>query len=377
MGHAVPGPDPGGLRVPGRPWSGTPLIPSLRPRPHFISLSMRLERDRDRVHAFARRPSSDPASPDDPFLSPAMASRIYGCGTRIQHHRLRFGAPGTADVRPDKPMKDGASCAAPGGPSLTVCVIRGGDGSVEIRAVFRCEPDLAAASWRSGGALLGRGRAFSFLDLSGPRFPLWVSRTSRGAGAASPCRFPGATGSTRGRVLGHVFPQPTVISSGGVGIHLESRRKRVRFPRMQPEIECREVPRAIGFLPAKSRTALVGDIARLAGPLPCPPGPPGRHYRTEGRRQQFPRGWSGSWTPVCGCGLWCGRLGGCAEDGLRYRLFWNWEWDADPRLPEQIASLDARGIRPGLCQSLSEQWGGLFNARRQQGFLVRDSAGEA
>ncbi len=80
------------------------------------------------------------------------------------------------------------------------------------------------------------------------------------------------------------------------------------------------------------------------------------------------------------CGLWCEDWAGVKQTSFGTRLFWNWEWNQEryPDLPAHIAALNARGIRfLAYANPYLNNQGGLFERARQQGFLVRDNAGEA
>ena len=323
-------------------------------------------------------------SPDDPFLfaghgEPDIRMRnAYFSITDFVSERLALRDVSARQTDEGWEL----CCAAPGGPSLTVSVIGGGD-RVRLKFVpcsgvnriwLRLHGEAGERFW-------GGGEQFSYLDLSGRRFPFWVSEPGVGRDDESFVSFQARRDGRAGEYWDTYYPQPTVISSGGVGIHLESTAySAFDFRRMQPEIECWEVPRAIEFFTAESRTALVSAISARFG---RPPALPAWTYQgaiigLKDGANSFARLERVVDAGVPVCGLWCEDWAGVQKTSFGTRLFWNWEWDADryPGLPEQIASLDARGIRfLAYANPYLNNRGGLFERARQQGFLVRDSVG--
>ena len=275
-------------------------------------------------------------------------------------------------------------CAAPGGPSLTVSVIGDGD-RVQLKFVLCSGVNRI---WlrlygEAGEHFWGGGEQFSYLDLSGRRFPFWVSEPGVGRDDKSFVSFQARRDGRAGEYWNTYYPQPTVISSRDIGLHLDSTAySAFDFRRARPEIECWEVPHAIEFFTAESRTALVSAISARFGRPPALPAwtDQGAIIGLKDGANSFTRLERIVEAGVPVCGLWCEDWAGVQKTSFGTRLFWNWEWDADryPGLPEQIASLDARGIRfLAYANPYLNNRGGLFERARQQGFLVRDGSGEA
>ncbi len=79
-------------------------------------------------------------------------------------------------------------------------------------------------------------------------------------------------------------------------------------------------------------------------------------------------------------GLWCEDWAGVRNTRFGTRLFWNWEWNPEryPDLPDRVAALNRRGIRfLAYANPYLNNQGALFASARQQGFFVRDQAGDS
>jgi alpha-glucosidase len=219
---------------------------------------------------------------------------------------------------------------------------------------FHLEPDEI---------IWGGGEQMSHLVLNGRLFPMWTSEPGVG-------REPGtmltdklnADGSMAGGDYWTTnYPQPTILSSRGYAIHLETSRYceidltvpgRLRWHCWQPEASFRLTDTSS---PAEAVTALSNRFGReqVTPPWPAPPPPlpdwaiGGAIVGLKDGANSFERLERIIGAGAAVSGLWCEDWVGIRETSFGRRLFWDWQWNAEryPDLPEKIAELKARGIR--------------------------------
>ena len=234
-----------------------------------------------------------------------------------------------------------------------------------------------------GEHLWGAGEQFSHVDLAGRRYPIWVSEPGVGRDDESWISFQARRDGRGGEYWNTYYPQPTVLSSRGIAVHLDTTAYSA-FDFRRPgyhEIECWAVPRHLAFHAAKEPSELVSQLSSRFGRPPALPGwtDSGAIIGLKEGARSFDRldRIINAGVPVCG--LWCEDWAGVRNTSFGTRLFWNWEWNPDryPELPGRITALNDRGIRfLAYTNPYLNSEGPLFASAQQQGFFVRDQGGE-
>ncbi|MFN5781902.1 MAG: alpha-glucosidase [Novosphingobium sp.] len=213
-----------------------------------------------------------------------------------------------------------------------------------------------------GEAAWGGGEQMSYLALNERRFPMWTSEPGVGRDKSTALTQAMDLGGMAGGDYYHTnYPQPTLLTSRWVAIHLDAAFYSV--------IDCTD-PAVHGFevwtdtvrfelFAADGPLGLVSQLStRFGRQPPLPDWAIGGAIvglkdgaRSFERLDQFIK----AGTAVSG--LWCEDWAGIRETSFGRRLFWDWRRDNQrfPDLPQRIAALEARGIRflayanPYLC----------------------------
>jgi alpha-glucosidase len=249
-------------------------------------------------------------------------------------------------------------------PLLSLRVERNGDmaGRLKLRTLA---PDLDRISIRFSGLagedLYGAGEQMSYLRLNGRRFPIWTSEPGVGRDKSDPfTQAMDAAAMAGGDYWTTNYPQPTLLTSSGIALHLDAACYSVidaTGPGAGFEIWQDEA--AIEVHRAPTLAELVGKLSTRFGRQPALPA-----WATGGAIVGLKDGMN-SFTRldrmieagVAVSGLWCEDWAGIRQTSFGRRLFWDWQRSEAryPDLPARIADLHGRGIRflayanPYLC----------------------------
>lgn len=228
----------------------------------------------------------------------------------------------------------------------------GCDGVVQIRAL---RPDLDRVILRvsglEGADLYGGGEQMSYLRLNGRRFPIWTSEPGVGRDKSDPfTQAMDQAGMAGGDYWTTNYPQPTVLSSAGLALHLDAACYSVldatgggfgfEIWQGSADIEVTE---------AETFPDLVGKLSTRFGRQPALPAwaRGGAIVGLKDGENSFTRLDRIIDAGAAVSGLWCEDWAGIRETSFGRRLFWDWQWNARryPDLPRRIDGLHARGIR--------------------------------
>ncbi len=252
-----------------------------------------------------------------------------------------------------------------GGPpllSLIVVQIEDSDGLLEIRAL---RPDLdritLCFAGLEGADLYGGGEQMSYLRLNGRRFPMWTSEPGVGRDKSDAyTQAMDAAGMAGGDYWTTNYPQPTLLASTGVALHLDSACYSVLDATGQgAAFEIWQGEATIEITAAPSMVELVGRLSTRFGRQPPLPewAIGGAVVGLKDGQNSFVRLERMIEAGVAVSALWCEDWAGIRETSFGRRLFWDWQWNSDryPDLPRRIEQLHERQIRflayanPYLC----------------------------
>jgi sulfoquinovosidase len=205
--------------------------------------------------------------------------------------------------------------------------------------------DAAESVW-------GGGEQMSYLNLKGRVFPMWTSEPGVGRDKARAItRAMDAQGMAGGDYWTTNYPQPTFLTSGGLGVHVDTTAYSV-LDFTVPSASLISVWSSrvrIEFYFAAAPAELVAQLARRFGRQPQPPdwAISGAVIGLKDGARSFDRLEHIIAAGTAVTGLWCEDWVGVRETSFGRRLFWDWRWQAAryPALGEKIAALKARGIR--------------------------------
>ena len=232
---------------------------------------------------------------------------------------------------------------------------------------------------QAGEHIWGGGEQFSYFDLAGRRFPLWVSEPGVGRDKSTlltwQCDQRG--GGAGGDYYHTNFPQPTFLSSRRYALHVETSAY-AAFDFRNPafhEIEIWGVPDRIELFARPHFTDLVGALSTRFGRQPPLPEwlLKGAVIGLKDGAKSFDRLKVYEDAGVAVSGLWCEDWIGLRETSFGSRLFWDWQWNAKryPDLPARIAELKERGIRfLGYVNPYLAVDGPLYAEAAKAGYLV-------
>lgn len=233
-------------------------------------------------------------------------------------------------------------------------------------------------------SIYGCGEQFSYFNLRGRKFPLWVSEQGVGRNKKTyptfmaDCRDGGG-----GDYYSTYYPQPTFISSDKYYCHvvdssyMEFNFKNERYH----ELYIWGIPEEVIFGVEDSFTELMADITDLLG-----------------RQIELPEWvYDGVWIGMQGgtetvlkkldnaikCGLkvsgiWAQDWEGKRITSFGKRLMWNWQWDRNlyPDLDNEIERLNERGIKfLGYINPYLAVEGNIFKEADSLGYLVKNRLG--
>jgi alpha-glucosidase len=216
-------------------------------------------------------------------------------------------------------------------------------GHDRIWAHFHAEPDEA---------LWGGGEQMSYLALNGRRYPMWTSEPGVGRDKSTELtRIMDETGMAGGDYWNTNYPQPTLLTSRWLAIHLDGSSYSV-IDACDPTRHSFEVWSSTArfeLFAAEGPQELVGQLsARFGRPRALPDWAiGGAIVGLKQGEKSFDRLEAFIEAGAAVSGLWCEDWAGIRETSFGRRLFWDWQRnDARyPDLPARIKALHARGIR--------------------------------
>jgi sulfoquinovosidase len=225
----------------------------------------------------------------------------------------------------------------------------------------------------------GGGEQFSYFDLRGRRFPLWVAEPGVGRDKNTLVTFQADQRNGGGGDYHNTYyPQPTFVSSRRYALHVDTTAYSVFDFRQDEfhEIEVWEIPAQIEIWEAAHFVDLVGILSSRFGRQPPLPAwlMQGAVIGLKEGVRTYERLENYISAGVAVSGLWCEDWVGVRETSFGKRLFWDWKWNPKryPELDVKIRELKARGIRfmgyinPYLCTD-----GTLYPIAAAAGYLVR------
>ncbi|MGH7153793.1 MAG: TIM-barrel domain-containing protein, partial [Acetobacteraceae bacterium] len=329
-------------------------------------------------------------TPEQPFL-------FIGRGEpRLEMHLGYFDIEDTiaerVPLRWVRVVRDGGDwnpqCSVDAASPAIISIVIGGD---EDRAVLRFSASDARINrvWirlvaEPGEHVWGGGEQFSYLDLRGRRFPLWVSEPGVGRDRDSFITWQADRDGGRGGDWWMTYcPQPSFLSSRRYAVHLDTTAYTALDFRHDEfhEIEAWAVPSTLELYAAVDYAGLVTRLSnRLGRAAPLPSWTDnGAIIGLKDGVRSFERLERIIEAGVHVAGLWCEDWAGVRQTTFGRRLFWNWEWDAAryPELPRRIDDLAARGIRfLGYANPYLNAEGPLYSEAEAGDYFIHDRAGE-
>ena len=246
-------------------------------------------------------------------------------------------------------------CEAVGGPSIARLMIEQVD-KIDRLTIRAIDPTFDRITVRfatePGEAVWGGGEQMSYLKLNGRRFPMWTSEPGVGRDKNTELtRLMDAAGNAGGDYWTTNYPQPTMLSSRGIAIHLESTAYSVLdFTDADAHrFECWEGEAHFALFAADTLPMLVTRLSDHFGqPAPLPDWVlEGAIVGLKAGATSFDRLDAIAAAGAAVGGLWCEDWCGVRETSFGRRLMWDWRWNGDryPDLPGRIAALRDKGIR--------------------------------
>ncbi|WP_172339855.1 alpha-glucosidase [Novosphingobium sp. SG751A] len=203
-----------------------------------------------------------------------------------------------------------------------------------------------------GETVWGGGEQMSYLALNGRRFPMWTSEPGVGRDKATELtRIMDETGMAGGDFWNTNYPQPTLLTSRWLAIHLDSRVYSV-IDASDPARWTFEVwadQARFELFAADGPQDLVGQLSlRFGRPRTLPDWAiGGAIVGLKQGEKSFERLEAFIDAGAAVSGLWCEDWAGIRETSFGRRLFWDWQRSEKryPDLPARIKALNARGIR--------------------------------
>ncbi len=198
----------------------------------------------------------------------------------------------------------------------------------------------------------GGGEQMSYLCLNGRAFPIWTSEPGVGRDKTTELtRLMDQQGMAGGDYWTTNYPQPTFLTSHGLGAHLTSTAYSVLdfTDPARHVIQVWEARMQLELMAGETPAALVGRMADRFGRQPRLPdwAISGAIIGLKDGARSFERLEAIAAAGTVVTGLWCEDWIGIRQTSFGRRLFWDWRWNAAryPDLPQKIAALKARGIR--------------------------------
>jgi sulfoquinovosidase len=204
----------------------------------------------------------------------------------------------------------------------------------------------------SGEAAWGGGEQLSYLALNGRRFPMWTSEPGVGRDKSTELtRMMDSLGMAGGDYWNTNYPQPTLLSSRWLAVHLDASCYSV-IDCTDPSVHLFEAwtsEATFELFAGDGPQELVGQLSARFGRQPPLPdwAIGGAIVGLKDGARSFERLDRFIEAGAAVSGLWCEDWAGIRETSFGRRLFWDWRRDNQrfPDLPQRIAALEARGIR--------------------------------
>ncbi|XP_038075408.1 sulfoquinovosidase-like isoform X2 [Patiria miniata] len=234
--------------------------------------------------------------------------------------------------------------------------------------------------------VFGGGEQFSYFDLRGHTFPLWIQEQGVGRNKSTLVTFKDdRNDGGGGDYYTTYWAQPTFTSSRLYSCHFDTTSYSEFDFRHSGFHEVQIWDRRPGriYLGASDSFAgLVGRVAAFLGRQPVLPKwtQDGAILGVQGGTAamlEYLKQAQGNSTLVNGLWIqdWVGRI----KTSFGRRLFWNWEWDREhyPNLDKEIVRLRTQGVKvfAYINPNLNRE-GSLFKEADSQSFLVRNSSGQ-
>lgn len=232
--------------------------------------------------------------------------------------------------------------------------------------------------------IYGGGEQFTYFNLRGKNFPLWVSEQGVGRNKKTYETFKADAFGAGGDYYTTFFPQPTFVSSKKYFLHVnDSSYMDFNFKNNSfHELQIWDIPSEIIIGAEDDYVKLLENLTELLG-----------------RQPELPDWvYDGIWLGVQGgtdialsklknaqkkgvkvSGIWAQDWEGERITSFGKRLIWNWIWDAEmyPNLDKEIKKLNEKGIKflgytnPYLAADAS-----LYKEASSKGLIVKNNKGE-
>ncbi|XP_033642279.1 sulfoquinovosidase-like [Asterias rubens] len=232
----------------------------------------------------------------------------------------------------------------------------------------------------------GAGEQFSYFDLRGHNFPLWIQEQGVGRNKSTEVTFEADRRDGGGGDYHTTYwAEPTFTSSRKYCCHFDTTSYSeldFRYPEFHEVQIWSNKPGKIFFGASETFTGLVGKLTAFLGRQPALP-----EWTYDGAILGVQGGTAamldylkyaqGNSTYVTGLWIqdWVGRI----KTSFGSRLFWNWEWDKKqyPDLDIEIVRLKKEGVRvfAYINPNLNRE-GGLFKEADEKDLLVKNSTGD-
>lgn len=233
-------------------------------------------------------------------------------------------------------------------------------------------------------SVYGGGEQFSYFNLRGRKFPLWVSEQGVGRNKRSLSTFLADAQRSGGDYYTTYFPQPTYVSSQKYALHV-NHSVYMEFDFRKPdahELEIWDGKVEFVLMKQESFGELLSDLTSLLGRQPALPDWAydgvwlGLQGGTEVVLEKLQRALEHGLEVT---GVWAQDWEGKRITSFGKQLMWNWRCDNQlyPGLQQEIRNLQQRGIRfLGYINPFLVEEGDLFSEASQKGYLVKNQQGE-
>lgn len=247
-----------------------------------------------------------------------------------------------------------------------------------ISSVSACDRLVVNIPATSDEHIWGGGEQMSYLNLRGRAFPVWTSEPGVGRDKSRELtRIMDDEGMAGGDYWTTNYPQATFLSSGNYACHVDSSAYCLMdfTDDNRHRLEIWEPATTLEFYFADRPAALVSMLSDRFGRQPALPdwAVSGAIIGLKDGNRSFERLENIRKAGAAVSGLWCEDWVGIRQTSFGRRLFWNWSWNPDryARLPEEIARLDAGGVRfLGYVNPYLAVDGPQFAIARDRGFLA-------
>ncbi|MCG8570967.1 MAG: alpha-glucosidase [Spirochaetes bacterium] len=234
-------------------------------------------------------------------------------------------------------------------------------------------------------SIYGCGEQFSYFNLRGKNFPLWVSEQGVGRNKSSLATFHADNENwAGGDYYTTFFPLPTFVSNRHYTCHVDSSAY-MDFDFSHPDyhqLEIWEVPQQIEFINGQNMLDLVRKNSNYFGNQPELPDwvYQGITMGVQGGTQKCLEHLANAESKgVSVAAIWAQDWQGIRYTSFGKRLKWDWVCSEElyPNLKKTIANLDKKGIKflgyinPYICQD-----GTLFPEAEKNGYLCKNKKGD-